>query len=252
MAAWLDSVFAFNAHQRRVWVAEQARRLPPGTRLLDVGAGVGQYRELFAHCEYRAHDFAQEPATVGHYTPLDYVSDILEIPVPDGAFDAVLCTEVLEHVPLPIEAIRELARILRPGGVLLLSAPLGSRLHQQPYHFYGGYTPFWYERFLPQEGFTIREITPNRGFFSFFGQEAVRFSVLIDPRRIGRIPLARRLGLGVLWLVTLPLLRIAFPLLGRPLDRLGLDEVSTVGYHVVATKSHIGANDGAALARHEG
>src|SRR5947207_1696895 len=91
---WRHAVYGFNTYNRRQWIAACASRLPAGTRVLDAGAGVGQYRPLFEHCDYKAHDFAQEPQTVGHYTPLDYQSDILDIPVPDASFDVVLCAEV--------------------------------------------------------------------------------------------------------------------------------------------------------------
>ncbi len=84
----------------------------------------------------------------GGYAAIDYVCDITQIPVEPATFDVVLCTEVLEHHPEPINVVAELARVLKPGGVLLLTAPLGSGIHQEPYHFYGGYTPFWYRRFL--------------------------------------------------------------------------------------------------------
>lgn len=120
----------FNERGRDRWVLEQARAVAPGSRILDVGAGSGPYRHLFDHCAYRAHDFGQESST--EYTDLDFVSDILSIPAPDGAFDALLCTEVLEHVPQPIAALGEMHRLLRPGGTLLLTAPLGSVLHQEP------------------------------------------------------------------------------------------------------------------------
>src|SRR4051812_8914731 len=125
---WRRRTWAFNIERRREWVAAQAASTPAGARVLDVGAGIGQYRSLFAHCEYHAHDFAMERDTRGRYTPLDYESDITAIPVPDASYDVVLCTEVLEHVPDPVAAIREMSRVLRPGGRLLLSAPLGSHL----------------------------------------------------------------------------------------------------------------------------
>src|SRR5262245_31626356 len=141
---WGRGTFGYNTHLRRAWVRKQAEKIPSGARILDVGAGIGQYRGLFAHCRYEAPDFGQEPGTVGSYTAMDYVSYICAIPVEDGSFDVVLCTEVLEHVPDPGRAVLEMARILRPGGTLLLTAPLGSILHQEPYHYYGGYTPHWY------------------------------------------------------------------------------------------------------------
>ncbi|NJP07839.1 MAG: class I SAM-dependent methyltransferase [Chloroflexaceae bacterium] len=230
-----SSIYAYNGYKRYQWVANQARKLPENTRILDVGAGRGRYRELFTHCAYRAHDFGQEPGTIGSYTQLDYESDIISIPVPDESFDAILCTEVLEHVPEPIKAVHELARILRPNGTLLLSAPLGSFLHQEPYHFYGGYTPYWYEKFLPEAGFTIQSIDANGGFFRLFGQESMRFSALIDPRRTSRSGLLW-VGLTLLWIVTLPWMRVLLPLLGVFLDRLRLEHAATAGYHVVAVK----------------
>ncbi len=228
--------FDFNQRERDLWVAEQARGLAPGSRVLDVGAGAGPYRTLFAHCEYQAQDFAAEPSTLGRYTRLDYVSDIAAIPVPDSSFDAVLCTEVIEHVPDPVAALREMARVLRTGGRLILTAPLGSFLHQEPFHFYGGFTPHWYRKHLAEAGFEIETLQRNCGFFSWFGQEAARFSSLIDPRRIPRRPWIW-LPLTCLWLLTLPLLRGVFPLLAQPLDRLGLEATATVGYHVSATRT---------------
>jgi SAM-dependent methyltransferase len=235
VAGWYRSICEYNQYRRDLWVAEQAARTPAGARVLDVGAGVGRYRGAFVHCKYEAHDFGEEPGTIGKYTPLDYTSDITAIPVADESFDVVLCTEVLEHVSEPIAAIGEIARILRPNGRLLLTAPLSSILHQEPYHFYGGYTPHWYRRFLPVAGLDIEHIEANGGFFRLFGQEARRFSALIDPRRTTRLTW-RWPGLAALWFVTLPFLRLLLPLLGGPLDRLGLEHASTAGYHVVAVK----------------
>lgn len=235
LRAWRRRTWAFNTERRREWVARHAAATPPGSRVMDVGAGIGQYRALFSHCDYRAQDFGIEPATTGLYTSLDYECDITAIPVPDASFDVVLCTEVLEHVPEPIRAVREIARILRPGGLLLITAPLGSHLHQEPYHFYGGYTPHWYQRFLPAAGCQVESIEPNCGFFSFFGQEALRFSSYLHPRAIRRLGAPRAAALSCVWAVTLPLFQV-LPVLGRVLDGLGLERTATVGYHVVAVK----------------
>src|SRR5262245_12918400 len=232
---WRHRVYGFNIYNRREWVARQASRLPAGARVLDVGAGTGQYRSLFAHCEYKAHDFGKEPETVGRYTPLDFESDILDIPAPDGAFDAVLCTEVLEHVPEPIRAVQELARLLRPGGAMLLTAPLLSLPHQEPYHFYGGYTEHWYRRFLDGAGCDVLEVTPNQGFFSLYSDFPQWFRTLVHPARTRRQPAARRVALFGLWLAMIAMVRVAGPL-GRWLDGIGLGAVGTAGYHVVAVR----------------
>ena len=232
---WRSSVWNFNVANRDAWVARAAASVAAGSRVLDVGAGPGRYRNLFAHCDYRAHDFAREPGTVGRYTTLDYESDITSIPVADASFDVVLCTEVLEHVPEPIAAVRELARILRSGGRLFLTAPLGSWLHQEPYHFYGGYTPHWYRRFLPEAGLQIDSLEANGGFFSFYGQETNRFRDLVHPSRTWRLGPLRWIGTTLIWLLTLPLSQL-MPLLAGRLDALRLENIATVGYHVAATK----------------
>lgn len=232
---WRHRVWGFNIYNRRQWVAEQARRLPAGTRVLDAGAGIGQYRSLFGHCEYKTQDFAQEPATVGKYTPLDFECDITAIPVPDGAFDAVLCTEVLEHVPYPIEALKEMARILKPGGRILLTAPLPSYLHQEPFHYYGGYTPYWYQRFLPETGFELESIEANQGFFSLFGQEAQRYVEILRSPQARKTPFLIRTQLSLLAFLMLPLKHV-LPLFGNWLDRLHLETMATAGYHVVGRR----------------
>jgi ubiquinone/menaquinone biosynthesis C-methylase UbiE len=233
---FLDPLLSFNSYNRRKWIEEQASQVPQGYRVLDAGAGTGPYRHFFSHCDYRTHDFGQASNTVGQYTHLDYVSDITKIPVPDQSFDIILCTEVLEHLPEPIKAIKEFARILGPKGKLLISAPLGSRLHQEPYHFYGGFTPYWYQIFLQKYGFIILSIEQNMGFFSHFAQEGRYLSTLISPFRKFQINLSKRCLLTMVWIALFPLLNIFFPLLGASLDKGNLCGDDTVGYHVIAEK----------------
>lgn len=229
----LNKIFNFNQYNRDQWVAKKAKEIPVGAKVLDAGAGRGQYRDLFSHCEYKTQDFGKAPDTIGQYTKLDYVCDIAKIPVADESFDVILCTEVLEHVPEPIKVIKEFSRILRGGGMLLLSAPLGCGIHQDPYIFYGGYTPFWYERFLPMYGFEDIRVAPNGGFFKHYGQESQRFLSYLFPKSKS---LAARILTLPLKIILAGYFRVLMPVACHYLDRLDKDCHFTVGYFIEAIK----------------
>ncbi len=227
----LEKIHNFNQDDRDHWVAAKAATVPSGQRVLDIGAGTCPYRKLFAHCEYRTHDFKKyEGVKLGNthdYGNIDYVSDITAIPLPSGSVDVILCTEVLEHVPEPIEALREMARLAKPGGRLFLTAPLGSGLHQLPFHYYGGYTPEWYRHFANKFGLQVVEITPNGGYFKLLAQECARFSWTFEEHRQHHGKQAEELRR--LFGELLP--RYLFELDGRHRN-----EQFTVGYHVELAK----------------
>lgn len=231
-------LFAFNALERDRWVNRQARSLAPGSLVLDIGAGSCPYRALFTHCEYFSQDFCQlkdGQSRLGGYGSIDYVCDVTRIPVQDNSMDAILCTEVLEHLPDPCAAVKEMARMLKPGGKLIVTAPLGAGIHQEPYHYYGGFTPFWYQKFLAEAGFDNVSIEANHGFFKFFSQEALRFLKLSSPSRV-TLPVWARLLWAPFWVMLLPFFGGVLPLLCHYLDPLDRERAFTVGFHVTATK----------------
>jgi ubiquinone/menaquinone biosynthesis C-methylase UbiE len=171
-----------NESFRHQWIEQALKNIPAGKRLLDAGAGECPYRKHCAHLEYVSQDFAQYTGDgqTGLQTgtwdnsQLDIVSDITSIPVDDHSFDAVMCTEVLEHVPDPVSAIRELARIVKPGGTLIITAPFASLTHFAPYHFCSGFNRFFFEHHLPKLGFEITELTTNGNYFEYIAQELWR------------------------------------------------------------------------------
>lgn len=228
----LAEVHDFNQRSRDRWVQAKAWTVPAAARVLDIGAGTCLYRPLFSHCDYKTHDFKEYEGAEKHggtstYGHIDFVSDILAIPAPDQSFDIILCTEVLEHVPEPIKVLKEISRLLRPGGRAFITAPLGSGLHQLPFHFYGGYTPQWYQRFCREAGMEATEITPNGGFFKHLGQECNRAASIYgqNPKLHG--PESADL---------IKLLVEILPRLFFDLDDKCFDERFTVGYFVEAVK----------------
>jgi len=230
-------LFSFNLVNRDKWVVEQAAKLPKGSRVLDVGAGSCPYRPFFNHCDYHAQDFTglvSDQLRYGGYGEIDYICDATSIPAEDESFDAILCTEMLEHVPEPLLVIREISRLLKPKGKLLLTAPLGSGIHQEPHHYYGGFTPYWYRRFLGECGFTDIEIIANGGSFKFFSQESLRF--LQTTRPFAQLPILPSIFWLPWWIFLLPILASVVPLACYFLDRFDLEQRFTVGYHVIATR----------------
>jgi SAM-dependent methyltransferase len=230
-ASDVDALINFSAYWRDDWVATKAAMLPAGAKVLDAGAGQCRYKPLFAHTSYHAQDFAQYEGSgegplkeTWNYAPLDYVCDITQIPVEDGSFDAVLCTEVLEHVPDPISALRELCRVTREGGRLILTAPLGSGVHQEPYHFYGGFSPYFYQKFLTEFGCDVVEIKPIGGLLRHAAQELHRSARTIDASSEIMTPERRYLMMD--WM----------PRLLGDMESQYFVEQFTVGYMVEARK----------------
>jgi SAM-dependent methyltransferase len=154
---------------------------------------------------------------------IDVVSDIAAIPAPDESFDAVLCSEVLEHVPDPTRALDEFARLLRPGGKLIITAPFASFVHMAPYHYCTGFSRYWYEHHLPARGFAIEELTANGDWFGVAEQEITRLGGMERVRGNWSWPLAYVYSLlGVLYF--------------RMRSRKRAEDLACFGWHCVATK----------------
>jgi SAM-dependent methyltransferase len=149
------------------FLAEAARELHPGARVADVGAGEAPYRELFEHVDYVTIDWGETL----HDAPdgLDVIASADALPVADGAFDAVLLTQVLEHVPDPGRVLAEQYRVLAPGGRLYLTAPLVWELHELPHDYYR-YTGAGLSHLLTAAGFVDLRVKPRNDSFTTLAQ----------------------------------------------------------------------------------
>jgi 2-polyprenyl-3-methyl-5-hydroxy-6-metoxy-1,4-benzoquinol methylase len=96
-------------------------------RVLEFGAGTGTLitRLIEEHraCAFAAADLLPRPATIPR--EIEWIQADLNapLPCPDASFDAIISTEVIEHLENPRAVFRELSRLLRPGGRLLLTTP---------------------------------------------------------------------------------------------------------------------------------
>lgn len=94
---------------------------------------------------------------------LDFECDLTKrLPFEDEEFDTVLLSDVLEHIPEPMALCREISRILREGGHLLMNVPFYYWLHEEPHDFYR-YTEFALRRFADASGLEIKIIKPLGG-----------------------------------------------------------------------------------------
>ena len=149
------------------FVMQAAQALGDGARVLDAGAGDAPYAELFAHCDYRTSDWEHSPHDGARAA--DVVGSLDALPIEDGSFDAVMTTQVLEHVRDPLAVLRELHRVVRPGGSLWLTAPLVWELHEEPFDFFR-YTRHGLTSLIADAGFTEIDVQPLGGYFTTLGQ----------------------------------------------------------------------------------
>lgn len=214
--------------ERMHWTRAQLASIPEKSLVLDIGAGACPYADALTHTTYVTQDFAQNHDIP--YGKIDIVSDICSIPLPTEYADYILCTEVFEHITHPIEALTEMSRILKKGGTLIFTAPLGSGQHQKPYHFYGGYTRYFYETFFPKNNLTITTLAPNGGLFAHCIELLWRGQYVVDSLR----------ATGLRGKICAPFLQLFLfnipTVILLALEKLRLVEDYTVGFHVIAIK----------------
>jgi SAM-dependent methyltransferase len=154
-----------------------------------------------------------------------FAGDVQSLPmVPDNSYDSAICIEVLEHVPEPAKAIATIARILKPGGVVVISVPHLSRLHDLPHDYYR-YTEYGLRYLLEQAHLEVVTLQPKGGLLTFLAHQ---LSTLILAVAWSIPPLKGALLAFNKWVLALG----AFYL-----DRaVGIDRTFPQGYLVVAAK----------------
>lgn len=199
-----------------------AKSLSKGARVLDAGAGEGQYKDQFAAHRYCGVDLAVGDAD-WDYSKLDVIADLTALPFQTGAFDAAVHIVTIEHLREPGCALREMARTLAPGGMLLLAAPHEWEVHQAP-HDYFRFTRYGLQHLLEKAGLEIRELRPAGGYFRLLARRLLNGLQFFSG--------------GARWLLFLPAALILVPpaLILPLLDGLDRDRNFTLGYICLAQK----------------
>ena len=226
---WIQRRVEVNVFHLYRFMENAGKQLPADALVLDAGAGEGRFFEEFSHTKYIGVDLAIGDVA-WNYRGLDVIGNLVAQPFASNTFDAVLCTQVLEHVTEPKNVLSEIYRLLKPGGRLFLSAPQSWHQHQKPYDFYR-YTSFGLTYLLEQVGLEIEILQPMGGYFWFLSFQLQNINYWLFPKsmkhRIWTCPLRALNGL---------VFQIIIPLILFYLDRFDKTKDETFGYICMARK----------------
>lgn len=151
--------------------------------VLDVGGGErNRYKHLFIYKTFTCLDISAGPE-------VDIVASADNIPLPDNSKDSIVSTQMLEHVKFPEKCVREMYRVLKKNGHVLVTAPQWNELHAEP-HDYWRYTKYGFIELFERNGFRVVEYEQRGGFFSNAAQMTLRY--FLDRFHLHRHPVLGR------------------------------------------------------------
>lgn len=209
-------------------------KISPHTKLLDLGCGSQPYRKyLEDSCDiYVGMEFSKYTGGTLLKKLPDLIGDAHKIPVRSNSMDAVLLTEVLEHVSHPAEVLHETHRVLKENGRIFVSMPFMFYEHGSPAD-YRRFTMGGLKNFIENEkiGFQVEEVT-QLGNTGTVLMQTLQYVVY---QRLQRTT-AGKLFYYSFGLILLPLFSLLMNCLGVVLDILLDDEIAYSGVFSVLKK----------------
>lgn len=138
----------------RKGLARHIRELSPeiSGKILDVGCGTKPYKNFFKFSEYIGLEY--DTGIDLYKKSADYFYDGKKFPFNAETFDSIICNQVLEHVFEPEDFLKEIFRVLKPHGKLLITVPFVWDEHEQPFDF-ARYSSFGLKHLLEKNGFRV-------------------------------------------------------------------------------------------------
>jgi SAM-dependent methyltransferase len=222
-------------------------------RVIEVGAGDGAFKKKVLATNQRIENYMATDFTSwdGEFAENDRIAEsgnlmdalygrtkrevldarcsALELPFPDKSFDCHVSVEVLEHIPDPEQYFREAARVVKPGGLVLVMAPFLFRIHPDEQSDFFRMLPGGYEALAKRHGLSVVTIESNTG-------AGASTSYLMNQWLI-RLYLESRLG-PVKWifLPLLPFLFAHYNFYGWLMDKFSCDRRFASRFMVVLRK----------------
>jgi SAM-dependent methyltransferase len=209
------------------FLQEQVQGQSKEALILDVGAGHGDFAQIFTRRKYLAVDIVP-------YPEVDLACDLAEyIPFKENTFDMLVLMNVLEHVYHFHELLDALYYLLKPGGSLVVAVPFMIKVHQAPFDFYR-YTHYTLSDLAQEHGFKVELLEGYYDpiFFVREGTRNLRFWVLPKLPR-----LSRWFGRGLLILIE-ALVSLLKPVIGKGFVKSPdtAKNPAAIGYHLVLRK----------------
>jgi SAM-dependent methyltransferase len=202
--------------------------------VVDIGCGSKPFEsQIKGHPAVERYIGVEYPGAVDYFgqpiTDIDEFGDAQQLPFSDAMADVALCSEVIEHVPEPERAVQEAYRVLKPGGIYILTVPYIFKLHMEPNDFHR-FTKYGLQHMLSKIGFEVLGIHSRGRAPATLGQSIVLYLYEL-------MVLRRDTGQPSLWRapIVLPFLAViqAVALL---FDRFARSETLTIGYTVISRK----------------